>query len=212
MAELDIPSTCQIDGWCELIEQYLPNHGYFVEVGAYDGITYSNTWPLAELGWAGLCIEPILSLYERCVSNHRKHPDVQCVQRAISDRNAILPLYTDGMELYTLSDKLARSLHADKYIGNLETMPLDAVLMVHDVPQRFDLLVIDVEGMEPEVLNGFCIEYYQPTMVVIEAHEKNKKVALRRHAPFINAYFKAAMFSKIYSDNINNIYIKREQV
>jgi FkbM family methyltransferase len=33
--------------------------GYFVDIGAYDGVTYSNTFFLErELGWQGICFEP----------------------------------------------------------------------------------------------------------------------------------------------------------
>ena len=36
--------------------------GYFIEVGAYDGVTLSNTYFLEQMGWCGLLVEPILPL------------------------------------------------------------------------------------------------------------------------------------------------------
>src|SRR3990172_179972 len=39
--------------------------GYFIEVGAYDGITLSNTYFLEQMGWSGLLVEPIASLCQR---------------------------------------------------------------------------------------------------------------------------------------------------
>jgi hypothetical protein len=36
----------------------LPVKGTFVEVGAADGLKFSNTWWLEQIDWAGLCVEP----------------------------------------------------------------------------------------------------------------------------------------------------------
>lgn len=33
------------------------SEGLFVEVGAYDGITFSNSWGLASRGWSGILVE-----------------------------------------------------------------------------------------------------------------------------------------------------------
>ena len=34
-------------------------HGTFVDLGCYDGVTYSNTWYFErKLGWSGVCVEP----------------------------------------------------------------------------------------------------------------------------------------------------------
>ena len=38
-------------------------HGTFVDLGCYDGVTYSNTWYFeTKLGWSGVCVEPELAL------------------------------------------------------------------------------------------------------------------------------------------------------
>ena len=39
--------------------------GYFVEVGAYNGIDMSNTYLLEKLGWSGLCVEPNPRYFEK---------------------------------------------------------------------------------------------------------------------------------------------------
>ena len=48
--------------------------GFFVEVGAYDGVTFSNTLLLEKLGWRGLLIEGNLGKLEEC----RKNRSVIC--------------------------------------------------------------------------------------------------------------------------------------
>ena len=58
-------------------------HGFFVDVGAYDGITGSNTLLLEQNGWDGICVEPNKEPFKRLDLNRRcsKH------NAAISDFN-----------------------------------------------------------------------------------------------------------------------------
>lgn len=42
--------------------------GFFVDVGAHDGIESSNTFALEQAGWEGLCIEPS-SFYDKLTEN-----------------------------------------------------------------------------------------------------------------------------------------------
>ena len=40
--------------------------GVCVEVGAYDGVSLSNTYHFEQKGWKALCIEPIQTAYDKC--------------------------------------------------------------------------------------------------------------------------------------------------
>ena len=58
------------DRW--IAETVLPGKqaGVFVDVGAHDGVRFSNTLFLErQLNWTGLAIEPLVDVYERLVSN-----------------------------------------------------------------------------------------------------------------------------------------------
>ena len=52
-------------------------NGVFVDIGAHDGITLSNTYVLEkELGWTGICVEPMDHEYKKltecrnCITCH----------------------------------------------------------------------------------------------------------------------------------------------
>ena len=46
--------------------------GFFIEAGAFDGISYSNTFYLAKkLNWTGILIEPIFEKYLSCIKNRK---------------------------------------------------------------------------------------------------------------------------------------------
>jgi hypothetical protein len=52
--------------------------GFFVDVGAHDGISINNTKMLESLGWEGICIEPHPKVFQRLIQN-RKCKSVNCV-------------------------------------------------------------------------------------------------------------------------------------
>ena len=56
------------------MEKYLNyNNGFYIELGAYDGITQSNTYYYEKnKNWKGLLIEPIEHVFKKCKKNREK--------------------------------------------------------------------------------------------------------------------------------------------
>ena len=205
MLDQDIPSTCQIPGLNGILYGVFGDKkdGTFVEIGAYDGVTYSNTWGLAVMGWRGLCAEPVPELAEQCRGNHKDHSNVKVVEVAIGPHKGELVLYHDGRELYTGSPKIKEVLGANTSHITVPMTTLNALLKEYNA-NPVDLLVIDVEGMEMEVLETL---FDRPTMVIVEAHERHKDEAMRFNAKAINTVMGFKGYRRIYSDGINNIYL-----
>ena len=68
-------NTCQVPFFRSLSDVYTFVFGYkteglFVEVGAYDGESFSNTSGLADLGWRGHYVEPIPAYAAACAARH----------------------------------------------------------------------------------------------------------------------------------------------
>ena len=77
-----------------LIEEIYKNQlttGYFVELGAADGILISNTLALEQVGWDGICIEPSLA-YKQLSTSGRK-----CIKRGdvVNGRNGDVVEFMD---------------------------------------------------------------------------------------------------------------------
>ena len=57
--------------------------GFFLDSGAADGVSASNTLLLeVQCGWTGICVEPDAAFFERLVTNRRSH----CVNCCLYDR------------------------------------------------------------------------------------------------------------------------------
>jgi len=189
-----IEPTCQIKRLDRFVAEYPV--GFFVEVGASDGKKYSNTYHLAEAGWKGIYIEPVSHLVESCINNHKDH-NVTVIECAISNYNGEIEMYC-GSDLYTANKNILPVFDSFK----VPCFTLDTLLK----GLKIDLLVIDVEFHEKEVLEGFTLDEFNPKIVIIEAHEKNRNKRLKPNVKFINDYF--SKYKKVYSDTINNIYVR----
>jgi FkbM family methyltransferase len=203
-----------------LSEIYLNTFGYitdgfFVEVGAFNCLNWSNTHRLALAGWSGLLIEPQEQYTDDCRKLYADNPNVTVAQCCVGRYNGKTKLYLGGslsttkpnmINVYNdISWSQSSGLSHDNYV-EVDIFTLDKLLIDYQAPVRFQVLSIDVEGAEMDVLESFDIDKWQPELVIVEAHEQYPDERLSIKSEAINNYFDFASYSKVYSDHINNIY------
>lgn len=210
--------SCQLACLGELLETHIgyKTGGRFVEVGAFDGYNWSNTWGLAKAGWQGIYIEANPEMCEKCSATHAKNKGivVECVAcgREIGRTRLYLggslsTILPETVGIYRSIPSLAfTGLSLDKYI-DVDVMTLDALLDKHNWQPQFDVLVVDVEGAEYDVLCGFDLPRWLPKMAIIEAHEDFVPELARKALP-IETYFSACGYTKVHHDTINSVYVR----
>jgi FkbM family methyltransferase len=139
---------------------------FYVELGALDGITYSNTKFFEDyLDWHGLLIEPVPGQFERLKWNRPKNI---LVCAAVSEKEGDVEfsgeLAMAGM-VHAMSGGLRECYHPHcKGSFMVKGIPFWKVLQQNQV--RFiDFLSIDVEGGELEVLNTY--DWSIPVHVIV---------------------------------------------
>lgn len=210
---------CQIPGLADIYMETFgyKTNGHFIEVGAFDCYTWSNTWPLASVGWRGLYYEPQPKLADACRERYVGMDNITVCQLALGNTPGKETFYLGG-SLSTL-DKITRDKymrlpwarstgHGENQTIVVDVSTLDIELRKHEWPVGFDVLVVDVEGSEMDVLNGFSISKWRPRLCIIETHDKLGDPELSGKAPLIDAYFEFSGYAKIYTDTINSIYKK----
>ena len=60
------------------------NKGYFVDIGAHDGVTFSNSKFFEELEWDGVCIEPNPKVFS--ILDVRSMPDILALENFSTKR------------------------------------------------------------------------------------------------------------------------------
>lgn len=196
---------------------YMEN-GFFVEVGAFDGIQWSNTSGLVEAGWSGIYFEPQTREFARLMANYEDNEKIILSNKALSNWHGSTRLFLGG-SISTIHremrDNYLKTNGAFAQTGLAEgdyeivsVSTLDTELDWIKAPIGFEVLVIDVEGSEMDVLEGFSIDKYKPVMAIIETHEQLDIDYISEKSIEINAHMQEHGYEKIYSDYINSIYIK----
>lgn len=80
-----------------IVLEYLGNlQGRFLELGAFDGVTGSNTYCLLERGWKGVLVEPSPTFFVKLLNNMKGFSSAECVNCAISDRFGVTEFFENG--------------------------------------------------------------------------------------------------------------------
>ena len=192
----------------ELIKDYLiefnllKDQGLFIECGAFDGVTQSNTTIFEELGWQGVLIEPSKQAYKKCLINR---PDCISVNKAlVSFRYFKKSKYIKGdfnsQEMSSVNAMRTKKERRNKYrrLNKIYNLPLTFIIdyfkqkkldenntLVECIPlsdlldelsiKEVDLFILDVEGYEFSVLKGADFKKDRPKIIVIEIYKSQLK-------------------------------------
>lgn len=163
-----------INGLDLKLEEFLPDTGVFLEVGANDGISQSNTFYLERVKrWRGILIEPLPSLFRRC---ERLRKNSVCFNNAcvepgnpnkevqIVDMN-LMSVLVGQQESTEESARLAK--------GKINGVVNVKATTISELIDRsgfdvIDFMSIDVEGGEIPLLNGLDLDRHCPSWMLIE--------------------------------------------
>jgi FkbM family methyltransferase len=169
------------------LEGYLPQReGFFVEAGAFDGYLQSNTYYFERIkGWTGLLVEPVPEFYEACRRERARSRVFNCALVS-PDREGEMVRLTVG-NLMSLVHGAQGSTQADRvhvetgtrggrepnYDIEVQGRTLSALIDEAAAPE-IDLLVLDVEGYEPEALAGLDLNRHAPRFLLVEMLEAGR--------------------------------------
>ncbi|XP_066939167.1 uncharacterized protein [Macrobrachium rosenbergii] len=141
--------------------------GIFVELGALDGETHSNTVFLErELGWTGLLIEPLPESFRSLTTKGRKAYSINA-GAALTNKSAIRHLY----RAYDYTSVGLR--HIKNYTIEttaVEMFPLYTMLLAVNITV-IDFLSLNVEGEELKVLQTVPWDKVQVRVMCVEINQ-----------------------------------------
>ena len=161
--------------------------GYYVEVGANDGVTQSNTLLFENSGgWRGLLIEPIPEIYKELRHNRSSARNFILNGALVSSDfdGDSLQLYSAGqmslpvIPTVDVKNPLAHAeegLRVQSKISDMElstvavsAITLNEALRRAKAPKVIDFFSLDVEGWEIEVLKGVNFASWDFRWVLVE--------------------------------------------
>jgi FkbM family methyltransferase len=194
------------------------NSGFFVDIGAYDGVTFSNSYILEKnLGWKGICIEPSSKSFD-ILKKKRESINLQCCVSNINDNEVNFIEYNDDNStsennISQWSTLLINDEHINKnrIIGHknyqkknikIQSYTFNYIMEKYCI-NNIDFLSIDTEGNELNIISNIDFKKYNIKTIIYENsldEDYNQK---------INSVLENNNF--IFKENIinNSLFIKK---
>ncbi len=199
-------------GQDKIIKNYFfqnKKNGFFIEIGAYDGIIGSNCYHFEKfLNWEGIAIEPSQIQYDKlknnrtcktinkAISNDKKDVEFLEVIEGLTQMSGI------NNENYTAIEAIKKSEKSKTKISKITTTTFDEEITSNT---EIDYLSIDIEGGELDLLKSIDFNKYSIKIVSVENNVPDKFN--------YDSFFKSKNFSffeRVGQDEIfyNNNYFK----
>lgn len=161
--------------------------GVFVDVGAHDGKTYSNSLHFEQKGWTGVCIEPLPDVF-RTLAGTRK---CLCINAAVDTEEGEVDFisnsgYTEmlsGIEKYYPAKHHERrkreqqSKGGESKVIKVPTIRLETLFKMYGIT-RVDYLSIDVEGGEYAVVRSINFDLVNVQVIGFEDNYHEDSIAI----------------------------------
>jgi FkbM family methyltransferase len=205
-AEIVAKSRAQLhqDLWV-LAETKQKRGGFFVEIGAYDGIEHSNTCLLEkEFGWTGILVEPNPKFHDVL----RAQRSAALSTKAVYSRNGTVDFVSvregaalSGIAGHAFDDRHADVRRNDSNVVPVEAITLNGLLREHAAPPVIDYLSIDTEGSEYEILRAFDFDAFDVRLLSVEHNRtpsETKVESLMRKQRYKRVFRRASRFDAWY--------------
>ncbi len=146
-------------------------NGFFVDIGAHDGYTLSNSYFFEDKrDWDGICIEPMPNVF----SDLSKKRKCKCINAAISKTFGEVEFLIDKKFdmlscIYNEKDRY-KIENGEAELIKVPSIPLNEILK--DINHPIDFISIDTEGYELEVLESIDLDRFDITAFTIENNSK----------------------------------------
>lgn len=173
-----------------VFENYFRNHkgGTFVDIGAHNGVTYSNTFFLeTEQNWSGICVEPIPEVFNE-LKNMRK---CCCVEGCVTNRTGngqLIKVNSPAVNTEMLSgliDKydprhFDRMLKEIEYFGGTYDIIDVQCYLLNDLLEQngishVNFLSIDTEGGEFDILSSIDYSRFKIDVITVEDNYQDER-------------------------------------
>lgn len=149
------------------VESVLGNkrNGFFVELGACDGLYYSNTLHFEkDADWQGICIEPNDYYFLELCNNRKCFLSNDLV---FSHAGAVVDFSLCQTASGIVNEHTGPFTDKAQSVKKVTTT-LDTILDKFGAPSIIDYLSLDVEGQEYTILSTFPFEKYKFRTITVE--------------------------------------------
>jgi len=187
--------------------------GYFVDVGAYDGVNLSNTYLLEQrYGWNGICIEANDLIFDSLRNNR----NALCVNSCIDSTDQIVSFVQSSVMGGIVAPDCDNKSAAGLPVAQIKAETLATVLNRQAAPKLIEYLSIDIEGAEDRALLDFpfgeytfiCMTVERPSAALRRVLSENDYLLIKE-IPGLDCFFIHRSYLRKYWDNMIGFHEKK---
>lgn len=186
-------------------------NGVFLDIGAHDGKSFSNTYFFEkELGWTGICFEPLPHLFQSLQACR----DCICINAGVAEVEDTLPfLHVVGCDEMlsglcgTYDQRALNAVMSDiKNFGGecrliqVPCVRIDKILTGYGM-SHIDFLSLDTEGNELEILNTINFSQIKIDVITVENNYNE---------PAIREFLEAKGFIFVTRLQVDDIFVHKD--
>jgi FkbM family methyltransferase len=165
-------------------ETFFPNKdkGYFIDIGAHNGIDINNTYYFENEGWNGICFEPLPEIFEQLKQNRK----CKLVNKALSDKSGTASFFNikgysnmlSGLVEYYPQEHIARiNREIEDLNQDYDYIEVECSTFEQEVQEKnIDILSIDTEGSELAILKTIDFSKYNINVMIVEYNYHNPEL------------------------------------
>ena len=153
--------------------------GRFLDIGANDGKTFSNSLWCAENDWSGVCVEPSKKAFQQLTELHKDRKSIQCINVAVGTEDGEVEFYESGEHIGKGDHSLLSTINANelkRWKGksveftktNTRVVSWKSLQKMIDGSKEFDLITIDAEGMDLDIVRQMDFNLTKTKMLIVE--------------------------------------------
>lgn len=150
--------------------------GFFVDIGAWNGFDLSNTRALWQMGWSGIMIEADSRSFAQLKENYGDDSRLKLIHAAVCDKDDTVIFHESRVPWASSMDP--RWIEA---FGFGHFSPVSAQgrrIESLGIPESFELLTIDVEGLDSLIIESMPPQM-KPRLIVVEINKADGDKRIR---------------------------------
>ena len=173
-----------IEDW--VIRKYFKDQfeGRFLDIGAGDGITFSNTKVLYDMGWCGIGIEPSPQLCEKFIKNISPG-QVRLIKAALIAEDRPVKFYDAQGDFISTTNEQHKIKWSSKC--KYREITVDGIswqTLFRSYGSDFDFINLDIEGENIPILQLMPKEYKIRAKMICVEYDDQKNVVLNELEPY----------------------------
>lgn len=170
--------------------------GTFLDIGAFDGKTFSNTLALIERGWGGMMVEPNPYAFISLMERHGRKKNIVLVQAIVGNSDCLKMLWVTRDAVSTTEKERFEIWRDTAQFEACVIVPQISISLLLGAPE---VVSIDTEGTSPSLFEAWPFETCRPKVFCVEFD--NSRDAIETVAT-------AEKYRVVYSNDENLVLVR----